>query len=161
MALLLALYRDLSRQIAGLKRLIGRFARSSAACRLFMGIPGVGLLTAAAFAATVDDPARFKRSQSVGAYLGLTPRRYQSGEVDRRGRISRCGDPLARSYLFEAATSLLTRSRYWSALRVWGLGLAKRSGMKKAKVATARKLAAIMHRIWVTGEPFRYTERLA
>lgn len=87
------------------------------------------------------------KSSNVGAYLGLTPRRYQSGEADHTGKISKCGDPLVRAYLFEAATTLLTRVEKWSALKAWGLRIAKRSGMKKAAVAVARKMAVIMHRV--------------
>ncbi|AWI62521.1 hypothetical protein AB395_00006899 (plasmid) [Sinorhizobium fredii CCBAU 45436] len=98
---------------------------------------------------------RFAKSSSVGAYLGLTPRRYQSGEADHNGKISKCGDPLVRAYLFEAATTLLTRVEKWSALKAWGLRIAKRSGIKKAAVAVARKMAVIMHRLWATGGTFR------
>jgi Transposase IS116/IS110/IS902 family/AraC-binding-like domain len=115
-------------------------------CAGLMTIPGIGPLTAAAFVTAVDDPSKFRKSRSVGAYFGLTPRRYQSGERDHSGGISRCGDSLVRAYLFEAATTLLTRTGKWSALKAWGLRLAKRSGMKKATVAVARKLAVIMHR---------------
>jgi transposase len=122
-----------------------------------MSIPGVGLLSAIAFITAIDDPVRFAKSSSVGAYLGLTPRRYQSVEIDHNGKISKCGDPLVRAYLFEAATTLLTRVGSWSALKAWGLRIAKRSGMKKAAVAVARKMAVIMHRVWTTGESFRWT----
>jgi transposase len=89
--------------------------------------------------ATVDDPTRFKRSRSVGAYVGLTTRRYASGEIDWTGRISKCGDAMLRSYLYEAANVLLTRIAKWSTLKAWGIRLAKRSGLRKAKVAVARK----------------------
>lgn len=154
---LLAVLRSLSEQVLALDRNANRFARKNNACRHLMTIPGVGPLTAAAFVTTVDDPARFRKSRSVGAYLGLTPRRYQSGETDITGRISRCGDGLVRSYLYEAAAALLTREGKWSALKSWGLRLAKRGGMKKAKVAVARKLSVIMHRMWVTGEEFRWS----
>jgi transposase len=122
-----------------------------------MTIPGVGTLTAAAFVTAVDDPVKFRKSKSAGAYFGLTPRRYQSGEADRNGHISKCGDSLVRTYLFGAATALLTRVQQWSALKAWGLRLAKRGGMKKAKVAVARKLAVIMHQMWTTGEEFRWS----
>lgn len=154
---LLAVYRGLNSQIAVLDRQFARYARTNPVCRLLMTIPGVGPLTSAAFVSVIDDPAKFSRSSSVGAYLGLTPRRYQSGEVDRIGRISKCGDPLARAYLFEAATALLTRVHRWSALKAWGLRVAKRSGMKNAKVAVARRLAVIMHRMWLSGERFRWS----
>jgi transposase len=105
----------------------------------------------------VDDPSKFAKSRSVGAHLALTPRRYQSGERDHSGGISRCGDSLVRAYLFEAATTLLTRTGNWSALKAWGLRLAKRSGMKKATVAVTRKLAVIMHRMWTEGSVFRWS----
>ena len=123
-----------------------------------MTVPGVGPLTALAFVSTVDDPKRFSKSRNVGAYFGLTPRRYQSGELDTNGSISKCGDSLMRAYLFESATTLLTRVQKWSALKAWGIRLAKRTGMKKAKVAVARKLAVMMHCMWLTGEPFRWSE---
>ena len=100
-----------------LDRLLASFVRSSAICRLLMAIPGVGILTSAAYVSVIDDPTRFPKSSLVGAYLGLTPQRYQSGQVDRDDRISKCGDPLLRAYLFEAATSLLTRDGKWSRSR--------------------------------------------
>ena len=100
-----------------------------------------------------------RRSSGVGAYLGLTPRRYQSGEVGRAGRISKCGDGLTRTYLFEAAGTLLTRVRKWSTLKAWGTRLAKRVGINEARVAVARKLAIIMHRIWLDGTSFRWSDR--
>ncbi len=96
-----------------------------------MTIPGIGALTAVAFVTAVDDPSKFAKSSSVGAYLGLTPRRYQSGELDHNSGISKCGDRLVCAYLFEAATTLLTRVERWSALKAWDVRLAKRSGMKK------------------------------
>jgi len=123
-----------------------------------MTIPGVGPVTAVAFTATVDDPNRFKKSRSVGAYFGLTNKRYQAGEMDYNGRISKCGDRLVRSYLYDAAAALLLRTKKWSALKSWGLRIAKRSGMSKAKIAVARKLAVIMHQMWLTGEAFRWSE---
>jgi len=114
-----------------------------------MTAPGVGVITGLCFLATVDDPTRFKRSRSVGAYVGLTTRRYASGEIDWTGRISKCGDAMLRSYLYEAANVLLTRVAKWSTLKAWGIRLAKRSGLRKAKVAVARKLAVILHRMWI------------
>ena len=120
-------------------------------------VPGVGAITALTFATAIDDPERFGRSSDVGAYLGLTPKRYQSGEVDICGRISKAGDPAARSLLFEAANTLMTRVKKDSALRRWGLALMARSGAKKAKVAVARKLAVILHCIWTDGTTFEAT----
>ena len=118
---------------------------------------GPGVVIALAYTAVIDDPARFRRSVSVGAYLGLTPRRYQSGEVDTTGHLSKCGDGLLRGYLYEAAAVLLHRDARASTLKSWGLGLAKRIGMRRAKVAVARKLAVIMHRIWSDHSEYRWT----
>ena len=111
------------------------------------------------YLATIDDPTRFKRSRSVGAYVGLTSRRYASGEVDWTGRISKCGDAMMRCYLYEAAGVLLTRVAKWSALKAWGMRIAKRSGLRKAKVAVARKLAVILHRMWVDGTEFKWSSK--
>jgi transposase len=119
-----------------------------------MTAPGLCPITSLCFKATIDDPTRFKRSRSVGAYVGLTNRRHASGEVDWSGRISKCGDAMLRTYLFEAANVLLTRATKWSALNAWGIRLAKRNGLRKAKVAVARKLAVILHRMWVDGTEF-------
>ena len=110
------------------------------------------------FKATIDDPTRFKDSKAVPAHLGLTPRIYQSGEIDRSGNISKCGDKLMRHALYEAANSHLRISKKWSVLRAWGVKLAKRIGAKKACVAVARKLAIIMHCMWVDGTEFRFGE---
>ncbi len=122
-----------------------------------MTAPGVGPITALAFIAAIEDPSRFARSRNVAIHIGLTPRRYQSGETEWSGRISKCGDGLLRSYLYEAATVLLGRSLRWSALKAWGVRLARRVGLKKARVAIARKLAVILHRMWLTAEPFRWS----
>ena len=126
-----------------------------------MTVPGIGPITALAFHSAIDDPTRFRRSRSVGAYFGLTPRRYASGEVDWTGRISKCGDATARAYLFEAAGVLLTRVQKWCALKAWGLRLARRVGFKKAKVAVARKLAVILHRMWCDGTDFIWSSKEA
>ncbi len=115
-----------------------------------MTVPGVGPLTALTFRATIDRPERFRRSRDVGAHLGLTPRRYQSGETDVQGGISRCGDELARTALYEAAHALLIRSRKWSTLRAWGMKIAKRRGMARARIAVARKLAGTCWTMWQT-----------
>jgi len=154
---LLSVYSGLKEQIRALDRELFMYAKGSEVCRRLMTIPGIGALTAIAFVTAIDDPSKFGKSSSVGAYLGLTPRRYQSGEVDRNGGISKCGDALVRAYLYEAATTLLTRVEKWSALKAWGVRLAKRNGMKKATVAVARKLAVIMHRMWMDGEAFRWS----
>ena len=143
--------------IRELEHQIRKMTNADADCRLLQTIPGVGFLTALTFVATVDDPARFNRSRSVGAYLGLTPKRYQSGDTDYTGRISRCGDRLLRCYLYEAANALLTRVSRFSALKAWGVRFAGRHGGKKARVAVARKLSVIMHRMLITREPFRWS----
>ena len=147
----------LARQIADLDRKVLRLARSEPQVRRFMTVPGVGPITALCYLATIDDPARFEKSRSVGAYVGLTTRRYASGETDRTGRISKCGDGMLRSYLYEAANVLLTRVARWSTLKVWGMRIAKRKSLGKAKVAVARKLAVILHRMWVDGTEFRWS----
>ena len=121
-----------------------------------MTTPGVGPVVALTYRATVDVPARFRKSKSVGAVFGLTCAKYQSGEIDRSGRISRCGDEMMRVMLYEAAQSML-RSKKWSWLKAWAMQIARRRGMKKAIVALARRLAVIMHRIWVDGTEFRWT----
>jgi transposase len=138
-----------------------KLARSNAQVRQFMTAPGIGPVTALCFFATIDDPTRFKSLRSVGAYVGLTTRRYASGEVDWTGRISKCGDKMLRGYLYEAANVLLTRVAKWSALKAWGIRLAKRSGLRKAKVAVARKLAVILHRMWIDGTEFRWSSKEA
>jgi transposase len=142
------------------KQIVARAKTDPVANRL-MTVPGVGVIVALAFAAVIDDPTRFKHSAAVGAYLGLTPRRYQSGEIDVCGRISRCGDALLRSYLFEAATVILQRPSKGSALKTWAMSLAKRIGMRRAKVALARKLAVVMHRMWIDQTEFKAGEALA
>src|SRR5262245_16011606 len=147
------------RQIADLDRKVVRLARNDAQVRRLMTVPGAGAITALCFLATIDAPTLFKRSRSVGAYVGLTTRRYASGEIDWTGRISKCGDKLLRSYLYEAANVLLTRVAKWSPLKAWGVRLAKRSGLRKAKVAVARKLAVILHRMWIDGTEFKWSSK--
>jgi transposase len=130
-------------------------ARASEACRRLMTIPGVGQLTALAFVAAIDEPEHFRRSRDVGAYLGLVPRRYQSGEVDYTGSISKCGDRRLRTLLYEAANFMLTRYRGALALKEWALDIARRSTMRKARIALARRLAIIMHAMLRYGTEFR------
>ena len=148
---------EIVRQIATLDREVLMLARNDSQVRLFMTVPGIGPITALCYRATIDEPSRFKRSRSVGAYVGLTTRRYASGEVDWTGRISKCGDAMLRSYLFEAAGVLLTRVQKWCMLKAWGMRLAKRVGLRKAKVAVARKLAVILHRMWIDGTEFQWS----
>jgi len=134
---------------------IRRMVRASDACRRLMTIPGVGQLTALAFTAAVDDPSRFRRSRDIGAYLGLVPRRYQSGEVDYTGSISKCGDRRVRTLLYEAANVMLTRYKGSLKLKDWAFAIAKRSTMRKARIALARRLAIIMHAMLRHGTEFK------
>jgi len=157
MEALLASREVLRQQLASLHAALLRVVKNDELCVRFMGIPGVGPVTALAFKTTIDRPDRFRRSADVGAHLGLTPRQFQSGETDRRGRIGKGGDSLTRTALFAAANVMLSRSTQWTALKHWGVTLARRSSLKKAKVAVARKLAVIMHRMWRDGTPFRWT----
>ena len=135
-------------------RQLARIARENETCKRLTSAPGVGPLTAIAFAAAIEDPSRFRRASDVGAYLGLTPKRYQSGEVDIGGRISKCGDRLTRSLLFEAASVILYRTRGEFGLQDWARQLAARSGSWKARVALARKLAVILFRMMRDGTSF-------
>ena len=153
---LLAILSTMLDQLARLTKQVQDIVRQEAVCRRLMSVPGVGPITALAFRATIDRPDRFRRSRDVGAHLGLTPARYQSGETDIQGKISRCGDELARTALYEAAHTLLVRSRKWSVLRAWGMKVAKTRGMARARVAVARKLAVILHRMWSDGAEFRF-----
>ncbi len=158
---LLEARKAIEQQVGDLDRKVLKLARYDVQVRRFMTAPGVGPITALCFKATIDDPTRFKRSRSVGAYVGLTTRRHASGEVDWSGRISKCGDAMLRTYLFEAANVLLTRVPKWSALKAWGIRLAKRNGLRKAKVAVARKLAVILHRMWIDGTEFSWSTKKA
>ncbi len=153
---LLAAAEALKSQIKRLDEDVVAEAKGSPACRLLMTVGGVGPITALAFAATIDEPRRFVKSRNVGAYFGLTSRRFQSGEMDYSGRISKHGDSLLRSLLYEAANSLLTVVRRAHPLKDWARRIRKRSSHKKACVALARKLAVIMHRMLITGEAFRW-----
>jgi transposase len=151
---LLEVWRSMRLRAAELGRQLVADARKSKACQLLMSIPGVGVVTATSFATAIEDPSNFRKSRSVGAWLGLTTRRYQSGEVDYDGHISRRGDTHVRSLLYEAATVILTRSSAESTLRTWGLALKERSGFKRAAVAVARRLAVTMHAMLRSGEMF-------
>ena len=157
---LLIVRRALREQIVILHRRLLAIVRDDAVCRRLMTTPGVGPVVALTYRATVDVPARFRKSKSVGAVFGLTCSKYQSGEIDRSGSISRCGDEMMRVMLYEAAQSML-RSKKWSWLKAWAMQIARRRGMKKAIVALARRLAVIMHRIWVDGTEFRWTREQA
>jgi transposase len=157
---LLIVRRTLREQIVILHRRLLAIVRDDEVCRRLMTIPGVGPVVSLTYRATVDVPARFRKSKSVGAVFGLTSSRYQSGEVDWSGEISRCGDEMMRTMLYEAAQSMM-HSKKWSWLKAWAMQIAKRRGMKKAIVALARRLAVIMHRIWVDGTEFRWTREQA
>jgi transposase len=153
---LLDAWRDIRKRAADLERQLLAAARQSQATKLLLTIPGVGAVTAVSYVAAIEDPENFRTSRSVGAWLGLTTRRYQSGEVDYDGHISKRGDNHLRGLLYEAATVMLTRTgaRTESRLKDWGLKLRERLGFKRAAVAVARKLAVIMHTMLKTGEIF-------
>jgi transposase len=156
---LLSAWQAIDGQISTLSRRLIVLARQDQVVKRLMSAPGVGVLVALTYVSVIDDPQRFTKSSSVGAYVGLTPRRFQSGEDDYTGHISRCGDALLRTYLFEAAGIILHRVANWSALKVWGTRLAKRIGTKKATVAVARKLSGILHRMWKDGSEFRWAAK--
>ena len=140
--------------VAAIDSDIRRMTTASEACRRLMAIPGVGQLTALAFVAAINDPSRIRRSRDVGAYLGLVPKRYQSGDVDYVGGISKCGDRRVRTLLYEAANVMLTRYKGQLKLKDWAFAIARRSTMRKARVALARRLAIIMHAMLRDGTAF-------
>ena len=158
---LLVVRRVLREQLGILHRRLLAVVRDDDVCRRLMTVPGVGPVVALTYRATVDVPARFRKSKSVGAVFGLTCAKYQSGESERTGVISRCGDEMMRTMLYEAAQSMLFHSTKWSWLKAWAMKIARHRGMKKAIVALARRLAVIMHRIWVDGTEFRWTREVA
>lgn len=148
-------------EFARLHRAMLTIVRGNEVCRRLMTVPGVGALIAATFTSGVDDPERFARSKGVGAHFGLTPRKYQSGETDITDAVSRVGDAMVRTALYEGAHIMLTRSVRFSSLKRWAMDVAKRRGMKRAKVALARKLAVILHRMWVDGTTFHWGRETA
>jgi transposase len=152
-ALLLA-RATLGEQLGKLQKRLVSLARDDTRARLLMSTPGVGVLVALTYVAAIDDPARFRSSKAVGAHFGLTPKKYQSGETDVTGRISKIGDASVRTALYEAANVILTRPVKGSSLKSWAMRLAKRAGMRKAKVALARKLAVVLHRMLADGTRF-------
>jgi transposase len=158
---LLIVRRVVREQLGILHHRLLAIVRDDDVCRRLMTTPGVGPVVALTYRVTVDVPARFRNSKAVGAVFGLTPSKYQSGENDRTGAISRCGDEMMRMMLYEAAQSMLVRSTKWSWLKAWAMKIARHRGMKKAIVALARRLAVIMHRIWVDGTEFRWTREVA
>jgi transposase len=158
---LLIVRRVVREQLGVLHRRLLAVVQDDDVCRRLMTTPGVGPVVALTYRVTVDVPARFRNSKAVGAVFGLTPAKYQSGENDRTGAISRCGDEMMRMMLYEAAQIMLVRSAKWSWLKAWAMKIARHRGMKKAIVALARRLAVIMHRIWVDGTEFRWTREVA
>ena len=151
---MLSVHAILRREFTGFERRVRAMARRDVRVRLLMSAPGVGAIVGLTYVSAIDDPARFKSSKGVGAHFGLTPKKHQSGEKDITGRISKIGDASVRAALYEAAHVILTRPVKGSGLKSWAMKLAKRAGMKKAKVALARKLAVILHRMWVDGTSF-------
>ncbi len=154
---LLAARRALRAQFARLHKKVLDLTRHDATCRRLMTIPGVGPVTALAYVSTIDVPARFKHSRAVGPSLGLTPKLNQTGQSRRMGRVTKCGDGLTRALLYEAALVMLTRVKKWSWLKAWGMGIAKKSGLKNAAMALSRRLSVIMHRMWSDGKDFIWT----
>ena len=146
---LLNVRRVMRQQLAVLHKMLLDTVRDDPVCRRLMTAPGVGAVVALTYRATVDQPQRFVHSRAVGA-------RYQSGEIDYDGRVSKCGDALLRTMLYEAAHSLLTQNRKWSWLKAWGVRVAQRRGMRRAIVAVARRLAVVLHRMWIDGSEFRW-----
>jgi transposase len=144
----------LGEQLGKLQKRLVLLARDDKRARLLMSTPGVGVLVALTYVAAIDDPARFRSSKAAGAHFGLTPKKYQSGETDVTGRISKIGDASVRTALYEAANVILTRPVKGSSLKSWAMRVAKRAGMRKAKVALARKLAVVLHRMLVDGTEF-------
>ena len=134
--------------------------RDDQVCRRLMTVPGIGPVAALAYRTAIDVPARFSKSKGVGAAFGLAPTQHQSGEVDRKGGISKRGDESTRALLYEAAQVMMTRTTKWNWLKVWAVQLAKRSGFKRAVVALARRLAVVLHRMWIDGTEFRWTREV-
>jgi len=152
---LLAVHAVLRSEFAAFEKQTRKMARSDPRTRLLMSTPAVGPIVALTYGSAIDDPARFKSSKQVGAHFGLTPKKYQSGETDYSGRISKIGDGSVRTALYEAAHIMLTKPiKGCSHLKSWAMRIARRAGMSKAKVALARRLAVIMHRMLADGAPF-------
>lgn len=158
---LLKSYETFGREIKKIEDSLNNICKQDEVSQLLMTAPGVGMITALTYKADIGDPSRFEKSESVGAYYGMAPRQYSSGETVRQGRISKCGARNVRTLLNEAAVVLLTRCKSWSSLKAWGLKLMKKNGLKKAAMAVGRKLAVILHRMLVTGEPFKYRKEEA
>jgi transposase len=151
----------LSKEFHTLHRAMLDLVRNDSLCRRLMTVPGVGAVVAITFTTAIDHPARFRRSRAVGAHFGLIPKKYQSGETDVTGGISKVGDGTVRVALYEAANVILTRSGRFSTLKRWAMEVAKRRGLKRATVALARKLAVVLHRMWLDGSEFRFGKEAA
>jgi transposase len=151
---LLSARSTLAAEFAALDRKVRSMARTDHKARLLMSTPGVGAIVALTYSAAIDDPGRFRSSKAAGAHFGLTPKKYQSGETDVTGRISKIGDKEVRCALYEAAHVMLTRPTKGSKLKTWALAVARRAGMRKAKVALARRLAVVLHRMLADGVAF-------
>jgi transposase len=158
---LLAVHAVLQREFKAFEKRVLAMARADARTRLLMSAPGVGAIVSLTYVSGIDDPGRFKSSKAVGAHFGITPKKYQSGETDVTGRISKIGDASVRTALYEAANVILTRVVKGGALKSWAARIARRAGMNKAKVALARKLAVILHRMLVDGKPFDFAAAAA
>jgi transposase len=159
---LLAAHAVLLREFNGLERHVRVLARSHPQAKLLMTTPAVGPIVALTYASAIDDPSRFRSSKTAGAHFGLTPRKYQSGQTDISGRISKVGDASVREALYQAAHVMLTKPvKGCSELKSWAMRIARRAGMRKAKVALARKLAVIMHRMLADGQGFNSTAKAA
>jgi transposase len=158
---MLAARATLLKQFNKLHKAVLDIVRHDKICRRFMTTPSVGAIVAITYKSALDDPGRIKKSKNAGPLFGLTPSRYKSGETDVTGGITRAGDEMVRTALYEAANVLLSRVTRFSALKRWGLEVAKRRGLKRAKVAVARKLAVILHRMWIDGTTFRWTNTKA
>ena len=144
-------------QLARSAKQLGTRAATDPVCARLMTVPGVGPITALTFTSSLEDPGRFARSADAGAYAGLTPRRSQSGARDYQGHITKAGDPMLRSALYEAANNLLVRVKRPFALQTWGKAIAATKGHKRARVAVARKLAVLLHTLWRSEQDFCWT----
>ena len=153
---LLTVRRVMRQQLATLHKILLDTVRHDPVCRRLMAAPGVGPVVALTYRASIDQPQRFLHFRAVGAHVGLTPRRHQSGELDDEGGISKSGDTMLRTMLYAAAQVLLTQSRHWSWLKAWGMKVAQRRGVRRAIVAVARRPAVVLHRMWTDGTDFRW-----
>jgi transposase len=154
-AALLSVRTVLLQEFNAFEKRVRELARAHAKARLLMTTPSVGPIVALTYASAVDDPGRFRSSKAAGAHFGLTPKKYQSGETDVTGRISKIGDAAVREALYQAAHVMLTKPvKGATALKSWAMRIAKRAGMRKAKVALARKLAVVLHRMLADEKPF-------